>query len=528
MRMFRTPAAGILVPLLFLSQSPSLSQESAAQLTLGTSLSDSLPTNGLRSYTLKLANGRFVHGEVNQISVDVVVKVMDPAGKMLAQFDSPARGPEPFQFKTENGGTYRIDVLPFEQNAGRFTIRLVADEAVATTPEGKIDQSMVRYYQPGSPGGVVAVTRGGKLVFAKGYGLADVEYDIPNTARTAFHLASVSKQFTAFAVLLLAQQNKLSLGDDVRKYVPELHDFGVIITLRHLLNHTSGLRDQWNLWSMSGHRMDDVIRQQDLMTLMINQRELNFKPGEEHLYCNSGYMLLSEIVTRVSGMPFGEYLKRNVFDPLGMHDTQVYDDHQRIVKGRAYSYENGDDGLKKAVLSYANSGATSLFSNVEDLAKWVRNWKIGEVGGQSVLKEMQVRGILNKGDTLEYALGVDVRAWRGQYRIAHSGGDAGYRTYVAYFPELDAGVIALGNVASFNAGQIAADAMEAFFGDKLSPPPPPPSQRDLKQEERWKPTLTELTRYEGRYFSRELETFYVVSLKDSSLVASHRGWGTFF
>jgi CubicO group peptidase (beta-lactamase class C family) len=514
------------VLLLLSAVSLSVCQITAVPLVLEKSIPDSLPRNGSKSYTLTLAQNRFIYGEVDQITIDVVVRIFDPEGKKLGEFDGPARGPELFKFTAVKAGVYRIDVSPFEQNTGRFAVRLVTDEPAATTPAGKIDQMMVNFRQPGTAGGVVAVIQGDKMLFSKGYGLADVEYGIPNTPVTPFHLASVSKQFTAFAIVLLSQQGKLSLEDDVRKYIPDLHDFGVRITLTHLLNHTSGLRDQWDLWMMSGHRMDDVIRQQDLMTLMVNQRDLNFKPGTEHLYCNSGYMLLSEVVARVSGMPFREYLKRNVLDPLGMHDTQVYDDHQRIVKGRAYSYVTSDEGLRKSVLSYANAGATSLFSTAEDLAKWIRNWKYATVGGQTALKEMQVRGILNNGDTLDYALGIEVQTWRGLHRIAHGGADAGYRTYIAYFPEIDAGVVTLGNHGAFNSGAIAAGAIEAFFGDKLSPEPPTPAQPVAKAQEQWKPTRSELARYAGRYFSDELETFYIISVKDSNLVAYHRRLGS--
>lgn len=502
-----------------------VTQGQSRPLGVGESLEDSLPLHGSKSYSLALSSGRFVYGEVNQITVDVVVRVFDPSGRKVLEVDSPVRGPEPFQFTTETAGTFRIEVTPFEENAGNFAIRVIADEPKATTPEGTVDQLMVRSRQPGAPGGAVAVVRDGKLIFAKGYGLADVEHDAPNTPSTPFHLASVSKQFTAFAIVLLAQQGKLSIDDDVRKHIPELHDFGATITLRHLLTHTSGLRDQWDLWSMSGHRMDDVIRQQDLMTLMVNQRELNFTPGEEHLYCNSGYTLLSEVVARVSGMPFGEFLEKQVFDPLGMTSTQVYDDHERLVHGRAYSYTTGSGGFKKAVLSYANSGATSLFSTAEDLAKWLRNWKTGEVGGPDALRTMQQAGQLNNGKTLDYALGVTVGPWRGLQRVAHGGGDAGYRTFLAYFPEIDAGVIALGNDGSFNAGGIAADAAGVFFADKLQPAPAPQQQAEEQKGEPWKPTPGQLAAFAGRYYSPELETFYTVRIKDSQLVASHRRLG---
>jgi len=520
--------AGLLVVLPFWFVQPVAAQELPRPISVGQSVDDSLPQHGSKSYSAALTSGRFVYGEVNQISVDVVVKVLDPSGRKLLEVDGPARGPEWFQFTTDAAGTFRIEVTPFEENAGRFVLRLLADEPKATTPEGTIDQSMARYRQPGAPGGVVSVVRDGKVIFAKGYGLADVEHDAPNTPLTPFHLASVSKQFTAFAIVLLAQQGRLTIDDDVRKYVPEMHDFGTTITLRHLLTHTSGLRDQWDLWSLGGHRMDDVIRQQDLMTLMVNQRELNFRPGDEHLYCNSGYMLLSEVVTRVAGTPFGEFLKTQVFDPLGMTSTQVYDDHERIVHGRAYSYGTGSGSFKKAVLSYANSGATSLFSTAEDLARWLRNWKTGEVGGPEALRTMQERGVLNSGKRLDYALGITVDTWRGLQRIAHSGGDAGYRAFVAYFPEIDAGVIALGNDGSFNPGRVAADAAGAYFADKLQPATtPPPEQPDGAKEPRWQPAPEALAAFTGRYYSPELETFYTVTVKDSQLVVSHRRLGDF-
>jgi len=196
-------------------------------------------------------------------------------------------------------------------------------------------------------------------VFARGYGLANVEDGLPNTPATVYHVASVSKQFTAFAIAMLADQGRLALDDDVRRYVPEVPDFGKTITLRHLLTHTSGLRDQWDLWGIGGGLMGDVIRQQDLLRLVHGQRELNFEPGAEFLYCNTGFMLLSEVVARVTGQPFRDWMRANVFAPLGMNATQVYDDDERLVPGRAYSFQNGADGVRKSVLSYANAGATS-------------------------------------------------------------------------------------------------------------------------------------------------------------------------
>ena len=351
----------------------------------------------------------------------------------------------------------------------------------ATAQEAAVDALMAGIAEDG-PGGVVAVYRGGEVVFAEGYGLADVEHGVPNTPSTPYHVASVSKQFTAFAVALLADQGRLSLDDDVRRHLPELPDFGHPVTLRHLATHTSGLRDHWTLWAMGGGRMDDVIRQGDLLRLVERQRELNFAPGTEHLYSNTGYLLLAEVVARVTGEPFGAWMGAAVFGPLGMADTQVLDDHERIVPGRAASYYRADGELKRAVLSFANAGATGLVTTAEDLAHWLRNLATHEVGGPAVASAMLERGVLASGDTLDYALGVVVDEHRGLRRVRHGGSDAGFRTFLAYYPEIDAGVVALGNVASFDAG-VATAVAETVFGEHMDPAPapqPPPADLDVR------------------------------------------------
>lgn len=444
--------------------------QDATPLTVGEPITRDLGAHDAHAYTLDLGAGQFIYGDVDQQTVDVIVTVYGPDGAVVEAFDNPARGPEPFQFKTETPGSYRVEVTPFEEQEGRYVMRLHLAEPVATTPEGQVDQLMT-VYRDDTPGGVVAVVKGGEIVFAKGYGMANLEYGIPNTPQTPYHMASVSKQFTAFAIALLADQGKLSLDDSVHTHIPELPHFDQTVTLRHLLNHTSGLRDQWNLWMMSGGRMDDVIRQEDLFRLIERQRALNFAPGAEYLYSNTGYMLLAETVERVTGEDFGDWMQTQVFEPLGMTSTQIYDDHERLVAGRAYSYRNGEGGIKKAVLSYANAGATSLFTTAEDLAKWLRNVRTGEVGGPAVWAQMQERGVLTNGDTLSYALGIGIGTYRGLRRIQHGGADAGYRTMLAYYPEIDAGVVVLGNIGSFNTGQVANAVAETFFAEQMKPEP---------------------------------------------------------
>src|SRR5258708_11516084 len=339
------------------------------------------------TFRLKLESGALVYGFANQLTADMVVEVYGTDKKMMAHFDGPAKGPELFDFNTNDGGIYKIVVTAFENQTGDYTLLIKGVDEVATQPEERVEQ-MMRIMLGDSaitPGASVAVQKDGKLIYSKGFGYADLEYDIKNTPATIFHIASVSKQFTAFSIAMLVDQGKLSLDDDIRKYLPELHDFGSVITINHLIHHTSGLRDQWNLLLMAGWRLDDVITQKQIMRMISRQRELNFKPGEEMLYCNTGFTLLAEIVSRVTGKSFPDWTHKNIFEPLEMKNTLFYDDHEKMVKNRAYSYYQFKDGYKKSVLNYANVGATSLFTTVEDLSKWAVNFETMKVGNQKVM-----------------------------------------------------------------------------------------------------------------------------------------------
>ena len=248
-----------------------------------------------------------------------------------------------------------------------------------------VDQLFAQWAGPDSPGASIAIIQNGKIVYSQGYGSANLEYGVPNTPATVFDLASVSKQFTAFAIYLLAQDGKLSLDDDVRKYLPKLHDFGKVITIRQLVHHTSGVRDQSNLLLLAGWRLEDVITDEDVARLLFQQTELNFAPGDRFLYSNSGYTLLAIVVKQVSGKTLPEFAKERIFDPLGMAHTHFQDDYGIVVKDRAYSYARQPDGKYRYVaLSYSMAGPSGLFSTVGDLARWDENFYTGEVGGPAL------------------------------------------------------------------------------------------------------------------------------------------------
>lgn len=362
----------------------------------------------------------------------------------------------------------------------------------------QVDKLFSSWDKPESPGASLAVIKDGEVIYKNGYGSANLEYDIPITPSTVFHVASVSKQFTAFAVAMLAEQGKLKLNDDIRRYLPEVPDFGKTITIWHLIHHISGMRDQWELLAMAGWRLDDVITREHILKMVRNQKELNFEPGEQYLYCNTGFTLLAEIVARISGKSFREWTEENIFKPLGMSDTQFYDDHERIVKNRAYSYVPvKENGFKKRRLNYANVGATSLFTTAEDLAKWAKNFEDGRVGGREVIKQMQEQGVLNNGKTISYAFGLVIGEHKGLRTVSHSGGDAGYRSHVLLFPEQRFAVVVLSNLGSFNTSRIARQVADIYLSEEITEEQPPAQQ--VKQRE-VEPNTALYDTFAGRYY----------------------------
>ena len=347
---------------------------------------------------------------------------------------------------------------------------------IAASQTRAVDQLFARWAKPDTPGASIAVIEKGKVVYSHGYGAASLEYGAPNTPATRFHLASISKQFTAFAIHLLAQDGKLSLDDDVRKYLPRLHDFGKPITVRQLLHHTSGLRDQWNLLALAGWRLDDEITDEDVSRLLYQQTELNFPPGDQFLYSNSGYTLLALVVKQVSGKTLAEFAKERIFDPLGMADTHFQDNYRVVVKDRAYSYERQPDGEYRYIaLTYSTVGPSSLFSTVEDLARWDENFYTGKVGGPALLARMQEKGKLNDGKDIDYASGLFIGRYRGLRTVEHSGGDAAFRTNILRFPDQHVSVVVLANAGDLDPVALSFKIADIYLKDRLQPAPAKPA-----------------------------------------------------
>ncbi|CAN5581218.1 hypothetical protein BH11BAC3_BH11BAC3_33240 [soil metagenome] len=328
------------------------------------------------------------------------------------------------------------------------TVSKTFSQTIADSTIQKIDSIFKIWDNAISPGCTIGIVMNDSLVYTKGYGLANLEYGIPNTPQTLFHMASVSKQFTAYSIILLAQQGKLSLEDDIHTYLPWFPDLKEKITIRNLLNHTSGIRDQWQLLAISGTRLDDVITQEHIVKILSKQQALNFKPGAAYEYSNSGFTMLAEIVKSVSGLSLRKFTDSAIFKPLGMNSTHFHDDYTAIEKNRSYSYERLDSShFSNSILSYSNAGATSLFTNIPDMSKWIMNFYDSKVGTQNNIDQLMRKAKLNDGKELTYAQGIVSDTYKGWKQFSHGGSDAGYRTYVSIFPDLKMGFIVLSNLA---------------------------------------------------------------------------------
>ncbi len=345
--------------------------------------------------------------------------------------------------------------------------------AQTVVPEIRVDSVFADVDTPTTPGCALSVVRDGAPIYERGYGMANLEYGIPITPHSVFHVASVSKEFTAMAVELLVNEGKVSWDDDIRKYVPEVPDFGTPIKLRHLVHHVSGIRDQWNLLSMAGWRWEaDVVTEGDVLDITSRQTALNFPPGERYLYSNTGFTLLAVVVERVSGKSLRAFTQERIFGPLGMDETHFHDDHEMIVRNRAWAYApdpGGLYGLKNSIPDFDVVGATSLFTTVHDMAAWDHNFITARVGGPTALARMHARFVLNSGDTIAYMHGLSAGQYRGLRTVSHSGADAGYRSVFLRFPEQRLTVVTLCNFPSADPAGRAYRVADVYLGDLMEP-----------------------------------------------------------
>lgn len=471
----------------------------AQELEKGVEIPGTLTAESKFSFTIDSEEGYYVFGHVDQLTVDVVVSVLNPDGEVIGNFDSPARGPEPFQFTPDANGTYTIEVTSFEGADGDFKILLIAHEVKATDPKKLVDQMMTPFTGKDVPGATVSVLKDGKVIFAKGYGMANLTDGVDMSTTTGMSIASVSKQFTAMAILLLQQDGKLALDDDIRTHIPELKDFGTPITIRNMLNHTSGYREVLNFLPMMGWDMTDGMTREEPIRVVQRQANLQNAPGTEYNYNNTTFMILATVVERVSGENFREFMESRIFRPLGMTKSTVKTQKGQVIPGSSQGYAAAEGGGFAYVNDFASAyGASGVNSTAVDMTKWMLNYRDAKVGGPGAIEALTTRGILVSGDTTGYALGLGVRKYRGRTLYTHTGGETSHRTYFGYFPELDAGLFFSSNNPSFSLA-VWTDFADAFFGDELEPVEEEEPEVEEPASDSSEPTTEQLEAIAGSY-----------------------------
>lgn len=385
----------------------------------------------------------------------------------------------------------------------------------------QIDAIFAEWNRTDSPGGALAIVQDGQIIYKKGYGMADLEHGVPISPQTLFYAGSVSKQFVAMCILLLQEQGKLALDDDVRKHIPELPDYGKTITIRHMVHHLSGLRDYLSLWGLSGRDYLDHVPKQAVLDMIFRQKELNFEPGTQYAYSNSGYFLLAEIVGRVSGKTLRQYADEHIFQPLGMSHSFFNDDTYQIVPNRAFSYQRGDQGIFTSLLMrFDQVGSGGLYTTVEDLYKWDQNFYHNQLGKaqQSLIDTMLTEGIFNNGEPCGYAFAIRPDMYRGLANYGHTGSLAGYRAYYVRFPAQRFSVILLGNVAQFAPTGKAEAIADILLADQLAAPAPG-TDNATPEAPATLPGFTaqEMQELTGTYYSDELDAYYYIALKENQL-----------
>jgi len=353
---------------------------------------------------------------------------------------------------------------------------LLAASAAAQPPDPAVDALFSAYDRADSPGCALGVIRDGEFTYRRGYGMANLEYDLPLGPKTVFRIGSTSKQFTAAAIALLAEQGKLSLDDPVRRHFPEFPDWADGMTVRQLVHHTSGIRDYLQLAFLAGKGDDaDYYTDQWVLDLLSRQRETNFPPGEQHLYSNSGYLLLAHIVRRVSGQSLGEYAAERIFGPLGMHDTHFHDDHNRVVPRRASGYSPTDGGAFRISMTTLDMvGDGGVFTTIDDLLLWDRNFydnRLG-LGGPGLIETLTTPGSLNSGEKLDYAFGLSIGDLEGFTLISHGGAFVGYRAEMLRLPQQQLSVSVLCNRSDASPTELARQVALLFLPPRPDARPP--------------------------------------------------------
>jgi len=504
----------------FVADSPALP---TTVLVKGKPVSGIVDGPDVRRFALNLKKGDFAAVRLDQIDGDLLLTVFAPDGRLIDIVDqNTTNETETGIISAAQSGRYIVQVAQFDWQAGStaFSILLARRERAATSPVARANQLMDSWYDPRHPGAALVVLKDGKPVYKRMVGLANVENGIPISDRTRFELASVSKQFTGFALAMLIDKGVLSRDDDVRRWLPELPDSAGKITIGQLLDHTSGLRDIDAGLALAGLPIDRGMTVANVIDFAARQQDGNFAPGSEQLYSNTGYVLLGEVITRATGVAADKWMSDNIFAPLGMDGTRLNLDPGAVIPDKAESYEGRARAVRLASGgSTAVGGSTSVSATMGDLVRWVANLQSGRVGGPGVMALLAKPAALPDGRSTGYAFGLWHQPHRGLASIGHLGLVAGYRTRITRFPDQNAAIIFLSNDGD-DASYARSEQIEELF---LPVAPRPAIEAPTDSPPEPKPPLPpiRLADYAGIYWSDVAATGYVVAVDGDSLRIRH-------
>ena len=382
--------------------------------------------------------------------------------------------------------------------------------------EQQVDSIFAKYAEPGSPGCAVGVLQRGATVLAKGYGLADLEHQIPMTAATRVYMASVSKQFTAMSLLMAEEEGKLRLDDSIRKYVPELPAYADGVSIRRMLDHTSGLRDYLALWGLRGFSNESVLREGPTLALLARQRALNFTPGTAYNYSNSGYLLAAVALQRATGKPLQVYAQERIFKPLEMQSSRFQADHGEPLPGRAHGYQQRGGSWRIVDVGFDLVGSGGMYSNIPDMLRWARNFDQPVIAGD-LLATLQTPGKLNDGRRTPSGYALGIREADGTY--SHGGAASGYSTFFLRVPKQELTVVCLCNIGGAPVARLAEQVAAVYSG--AAPRASEPAEPKPRAASAWKPG--EMEPLTGSYWSEELFSVWQLSIRGGKLFAQTDG-----
>jgi CubicO group peptidase (beta-lactamase class C family) len=387
--------------------------------------------------------------------------------------------------------------------------------------EAQVDKLFAAWDKPESPGCAVAIIKDGRVVQARGYGIANLDYGIPISSKTVFNIASTSKQFTAASIAILARQGKLSLDDDIHKFLPELPRYSYPVTIRQLIYHTSGIREYPHLLQLAGI-FEQNATTEDVMKMIARQKELNFTPGSEYLYSNSGYILLAQIVKAVSGKSLREFAEENIFQPLEMSHTSFVDDGKEIVKNRATGYSARGGGFSVELALHPQTGPSGLLTSVDDLVLWDQNFYANKMA-PDLISQLITPGTLNSGAKIDYAFGLDVETYRGLRMIGHGGAFYGFTSDMIRFPDQHFSVICLCNLSNIESGRLTRQIADIYLADDFKRTEHLGNDAGLPAPKVVQVPEQELTAVAGSYFNFASNNFRRIYVKNGKLFYSRGG-----